>query len=246
MVQQNIKLLNCSWDLIKKKASDPDFVTYTELAYKLDYITRKYGIVIFKSSGNDHDQFKPYFRAVGLAFNIISVGSTNTTGHKLSVFSDYEKLQTYNMTKEAPKPLLVAPGEAYKYKYRYLDGTSFSTPLVTGTASILMKEYSEKLEHKPAAIMAVLAASSDDRYNGKLNNNGLRYETGAGLLNYNAARIAANSVVNLDVENNLEVNKLIYISKGFYFKKPNCCNRNCSIIQWWLYFKYRLTTIKTY
>lgn len=215
MVQQDIKLLNCSWGLTKKKASDPDFVTYSELAYKIDYITRKYGIVVFKSTGNDHEKFKPYFRAVGLAFNTISVGSTSANGHKLSVFSDYEKLQSYKITKEAPKPLLVAPGEAYMYKGHYFDGTSFATPLVTGTASLLMREYSKKLEHKPAAMMAVLAASSDDRYDGTRNNNGLKYETGAGLLNYNAARSAASNVVNLEVENNLEVGKPLYVSGGF-------------------------------
>lgn len=45
-------LINCSWGETKRDVSDPDYIEYFELAYKLDYYSRKYNVTIIKSAGN--------------------------------------------------------------------------------------------------------------------------------------------------------------------------------------------------
>ena len=212
LIENGAKIINCSWGFKVKNKSDAVFFEYSNLAYRLDYIVRKFGIVITKASGNEH-RFKPYFRADDLAFNIINVGSTSANGSKLSDFSDYEKNPDYHLTSESPKPLLVAPGELYKYKNSFKDGTSFATPLVSGIISLLMKEFSE-LEENPAGIMSVLTASSNDIYKNKLNSNGLRYSTGAGLVDYYTARQAAKNLHNFEFYLTQDTSKPLYTSNN--------------------------------
>lgn len=218
IVAQGAKIINCSWGVPKDHPTDPDFMTYTDLAYKMDYIVRKYGIVIVKAAGNSHRDFKPFFRAANLSLNIIVVGSTNKTGNRLSIFSDYEKYSRYNLTNDAPKPLLVAPGEAYFYKGKFVMGTSFATPLVSGTISILMKEF-DKLDENPVGIMTVLAASSDDKFQGKRNTNGLKVETGAGLLDYKMARIATTNLITKEIKNSLQYQEIVFENREFTLEK---------------------------
>lgn len=214
LVEAGVKLINCSWGNSKTKESDPDFFTYDELAFKLDYISRKFGITIFKSAGNDHEEFTPYFRGSTLSVNSIVVGSTNPYGGKISVFSDYEKYPDYEFTNDAPKPLVVTPGEAFIYNGQGKDGTSFAAPVATGVVSILMKEY-DKLVNNPAAVMAVLCASSNSlpEVSDQIRNNGLWNKVGAGLLNYNNARLAAKNLLTADIENDKEKSDIVLKSE---------------------------------
>lgn len=214
LIDNGIKILNCSWGMAKGP-NDPAFVTYSELSFKMDYVARKFGLTILKGTGNSHNQkIPPFFKDDNLAVNIINVGSVNANGTILSIFSDYEKNPKYLFTKEAPKPLLVAPGESY-YNVRsqtYHNGTSYATPLVTGTVSLLMKEF-HQLRDKPSGVMAVLAASSWDIYSSEINNNGLRNETGSGLLDYPMARVAAKNLDTKLIENDLAPGTLLFESE---------------------------------
>lgn len=229
MVNNGIKILNCSWGAVKE-ANDPVFWTYSEIAFKLDYIARKFGLTIIKSAGNNHNQKNPpFFGDSNLALNIINVGSTNPNGTVLSIFSDYEKNPKFLFTKEAPKPLVVAPGESY-YNIRtktYHNGTSYSAPLVTGTVSILMKEFPQ-IRENPVAVMSVLAASSLDIYSTEINNNGLRYATGAGLLDYPMARIASKNVEVKLVENNLAPGTQLFESDCIILREGEQLIASCS------------------
>lgn len=216
LVEAGVKLINCSWGNSKTKESDPDFFTYDELAFKLDYISRKFGITIFKSAGNDHEEFTPYFRGSTLSVNSIVVGSTNPFGRKISVFSDYEKYPGYEFTNDAPKPLIVTPGEAFIYKNKARSGTSFAAPVATGIVSLLMKEYN-KLVNNPAAVMAVLCASSNamPEVSDEIRNNGLWNKIGAGLINYNNARLAAKNLLVSDIENDKAKSDIVLRSEEF-------------------------------
>ncbi|MDE5617282.1 MAG: S8/S53 family peptidase [Ureaplasma sp.] len=216
LVESGVKLINCSWGNSKTKESDPDFFTYDELAFKLDYISRKFGIVIFKSAGNDHEYFKPYFRASTLAVNSIVVGSTTPLGDNISIFSDYEKYPNYSFTNDSPKPLIVTPGESYIYKYSGRNGTSFAAPVATGVTSILMKEF-DKLMNNPAAVMATLAASSTalPKVPDEIRNNGLWNKVGAGLINYNNARLAAKNLLTSDIDNDKGADEVVLKSEEF-------------------------------
>ena len=216
LVESGVRLINCSWGNAKTKETDPDFYTYDELAFKLDYISRKFGIVIFKSAGNDHDYFKPYFRASTLAVNSIVVGSTTPVGNDISIFSDYEKYPNFNFTKDSPKPLVVTPGEAYIYKNSGKNGTSFAAPVATGVTSLLMKEF-DKLIQNPAAVMATLTASSVPLrwVSDEIRNNGLWNKVGAGLINYNNARLAAKNLLTADIENNIGQDEVVLKSNEF-------------------------------
>nr|WP_304819299.1 S8 family serine peptidase [uncultured Clostridium sp.] len=193
-------------------------------------MARKFGLTIIKSAGNNHNQKNPpFFGDSNLALNIINVGSTNPNGTVLSIFSDYEKNPKFLFTKEAPKPLVVAPGESY-YNIRtktYHNGTSYSAPLVTGTVSILMKEFPQ-IRENPVAVMSVLAASSLDIYSTEINNNGLRYATGAGLLDYPMARIASRNVEVKLVENNLSPGTQLFESDCIILREGEQLIASCS------------------
>ena len=116
--QNNAKILNMSFD----------FSTYSrELENAVNYANRN-GVVSVASVGNDGQQVMVY--PAGLS-NVIGVASTSNN-NTLSSFSNYGQ----------PPVWVGAPGEGIVTIYPYGTyaagwGTSFSTPLVTGTVALM-------------------------------------------------------------------------------------------------------------
>ncbi|MED3653681.1 S8 family serine peptidase [Heyndrickxia sporothermodurans] len=103
----------------------------------------QHGITVVAASGNEYGEAVEYPAAYP---TVISVGSVNSK-NKVSDFSNV-----------GPQLDLVAPGEkikilALKNKYDIEDGTSFSTPIVSGLASIIK---SIKPEMTPSKIEYIL------------------------------------------------------------------------------------------
>ena len=216
-------MINCSWGSTKTNALEPDYAKYSEVAFKLDYYSRKYNVTFIKSAGNSRGYgFNPYFRYERLAMNIVVVGSCSDNGNLISRFTDYKKYPNNRVESEAPKPLLLAPGENYKYYNQNLSGTSFAAPVVTGVVSLLMKEYS-KLRRNPAGVLAVLTACSLQGYVGFLADdyrlNNLRNISGAGLLSYAFGRHGASNLLSTSIDNDTQVNTVVLESRCFQLEK---------------------------
>lgn len=103
-----------------------------ELAEAVNYATR-HGLICVAAAGNDGEQATVYPAALN---NVIDVASTSNEDTPSS-FSNYG----------APPVWLAAPGEGVMTTYPFGTyaagwGTSFSTPLVSGTAALLTSMYS--------------------------------------------------------------------------------------------------------
>ena len=223
IISKGSTLINCSWGSTKTNALEPDYAKYSEVAFKLDYYSRKYNVTFIKSAGNSRGYgFNPYFRYERLAMNIVVVGSCSDNGNLISRFTDYKKYPNNRVESEAPKPLLLAPGENYKYYNQNLSGTSFAAPVVTGVVSLLMKEYS-KLRRNPAGVLAVLTACSLQGYVGFLADdyrlNNLRNISGAGLLSYAFGRHGASNLLSTSIDNDTQVNTVVLESRCFQLEK---------------------------
>ncbi len=136
----------------------------TESRY-LNYVVRAQKVTLVAATGNGLDNKDDFSHntmcAPANATNVISVGSVNDTGD-LSPFSNYDTPGSWK-----GNPLLVAPGEdiftgtnTSGYD-RSFTGTSYSAPFVAGVIALMMQEDSN-LKYKPAQVMSMLIASSND------------------------------------------------------------------------------------
>jgi subtilisin family serine protease len=109
-----------------------NYTTYsTELANAVNYATQS-GLICVAAAGNSGEQATVYPAALK---GVIDVASTNNTDTP-STFSNYG----------APPVWLAAPGEGVMTTYPFGTyaagwGTSFSTPMVTGTTALLVAGY---------------------------------------------------------------------------------------------------------
>lgn len=189
---------------------DPNFATYTATSRNWDRLVDDTGLIVIKSIGNDRndtgagcaahyhgtDKRNTYtdchgpdgsYGTVGpiaTAKNVIAVGAVDRAGG-MTAFSAWGPTEDGRI-----KPDVVAPGlgiySTYtKNGYRSMDGTSMSTPVVSGSVALLVQRY-RAVNHgatpAPHVIRALLANTARD-----LGQVGPDYQFGFGMLDTQAA-----------------------------------------------------------
>lgn len=128
-----------------------NYTTYSqELANAVNYATAN-GVICVAAAGNNGEQLTVYPAALK---NVIDVASTNDQDGP-STFSNYG----------APPVWLAGPGEGVMTTYPFGSyaagwGTSFSTPMVTGTAALMVASYNAKHSGLLGAVLGTLSATS--------------------------------------------------------------------------------------
>ena len=105
-VDNGVSLINLSFGLYYEYDYDGVFQTNPQMINPINRAFDKFiyenFVTLVAASGNDSNQ---YIGAPGLSNNLITVGSTNITGTKISSFT------TYGVPYNIAKPNIVAPGE---------------------------------------------------------------------------------------------------------------------------------------
>lgn len=139
-------------------------------------------------------------------FNVISVGNSYESSSMLGSGSCYKEMSSYF----GSKPNIVAPGStttnSYNpYKNTYSGtGTSYAAPQVTGCIALLMEEFPYLVAY-PELVTSIITSSASpmsSTYNNESGDNhydasGLHNQIGAGLLNYEKMREAANQYLSI-------------------------------------------------
>ena len=130
---------------------------YDDRANWTDHIAYNHDVHFVKSAGNYSEASNPGkdVSSPGMAYNIITVGAiSRESPYELEDYSAYNDDGVSRYLYNTYKPDLVAPGS-----FTATSGTSFATPLVTGTIA-LMCEYEPTLKVKQHTVKAILAAST--------------------------------------------------------------------------------------
>jgi len=147
---------------------------YDSITRQLDKLIQTYNICIVVAAGNDGSS--KFINQLGIAANVITVGSVHTTGtspYNSGAFT----FASYNSYREGSttinKPEVSAPGRVSIYSLSEDIGTSYAAPHVTGTI-VQMLSRNNSLRSQPNTIKAILMASA--YYNGGSN---MTYITGS-------------------------------------------------------------------
>lgn len=159
LISKNVVVINISLGYGRESG-----VYYTGFEKWIDHISSQHGITIVKSAGNGGTN--SVITSPGLAYNVITVGATNT---KFTNTKSDDYYCSYNSTANGgtsgcAKPDVIAPGE---YNNIYNDnfeitsggGTSFAAPAVVGVIAQMI-ECRPTISTNPAIIKAVLTAST--------------------------------------------------------------------------------------
>jgi subtilisin family serine protease len=134
-VQNHANVINMSFDLTTSSAELGDAIKYAN----------SHNVILAASSGNDGKQEMVY--PAGLQ-NVMGVASTNNQDQR-SIFSNYGNQIVW----------VAAPGEGVITTYPFATyaagwGTSFSSPMVAGTASLLVNMQSSSSENQASWAIA--------------------------------------------------------------------------------------------
>ncbi len=157
LINQGVSVINYSMG-----AERPSLDYYTDYEKWIDHIAYQHKVTIVKSSGNggvSSDVTTP-----GLAYNIITVGGTDTKDTTSrsddTLFNDtttYGSSSGNGGTEGCAKPDFLAPADVVGWK-----GTSMSAPFVTGIIAQMI-EYKPTIANNPALIKAILTVSTDKK-----------------------------------------------------------------------------------
>lgn len=169
-----------------------------EAALIVDYWSNASDCLFIVSAGNS-TKTTDDIMTPGEAANVLTVGATN-----ISKDLYYQSLYGTGFT-YFTKPELVAPGENLiglgdfpgttesqnaSSPFLGISGTSFSAPMITGVAALLMDEF-DYLKGNPEALKAILMESCSPLENENIPH--FDEQSGAGLINYRKARDIANN-----------------------------------------------------
>ena len=118
----------------------------------IDDIVNNSSCTFIKSAGNNGPGTAPAISSPGCGMNIITVGSI-ASDRNVSYFSSW-----YTSSSFLLKPDMVAPGERITNIPNLSgekNGTSFSTPMVTGIVALLMEEF-PALKYNPSLVKSAL------------------------------------------------------------------------------------------
>ena len=169
-----VHVVNISSSLNKNE----DYDTYCAF---VDYVAAESRCTIIKSSGNKGSfGYFPSLSSPGYGLNVITVGAI-AVDKKVTGYSSFQDL------KYLYKPDCVAPGQKIidiPNLEVSLNGTSFSTPMVTGLVALLMEEFSE-LKVNPQLVRSIVQNCCNKL---PVQNEQFMVECGFGLINHQNAR----------------------------------------------------------
>jgi subtilisin family serine protease len=225
MLDRGVNIINLSYGDTEATG------VYSGQSAYMDYVVRANFLTIVAAAGNFGTNTK-YVGNPGIGYNVITVGSSNPTG---TYREDYSSFIVLN---GPSKPNIVAPAGFRVPNYSInLTGTSFSTPLVSGSIALLMETYPE-LKVFPEKVMALVASSAkfmSEHYTTGIE--GYNLEVGAGLFDYKKAYESVNSTfgyVNSSGKSGVFKDVYLYVEYG----------QNVKASVAWLLNSNNTTTIK--
>lgn len=178
LLDQGVNIINMSY------GESYGYNVYNPIARWIDHISYNHDVHFVVASGNYKKDFRECVTGAAMAYNAITVGNTYMTGNlSINETSLYNSLGASRSDERTYKPDLCAPGT---FQSSSRSGTSYSTPLVTGTIALLC-EYQPSLKTKQHIVKAILAVSTgkDTRRYKTTDTNFKQY--GAGILDAKAA-----------------------------------------------------------
>ncbi len=172
LISKNVDIINMS------ARTELNVYEYDTTARWLDAIIYMNDVVFVGASGNE--VYANTISSPNTAFNVLTIGSIDYTGTSFAQAaieaykSDFSSYTTEAVSgagaKIVNKPEIVVPGEDINYTGVYgggVDGTSFSAPLVSGAAALLMQN-NAAARNDFTLVKAVLSATArpiDGYYN---------------------------------------------------------------------------------
>lgn len=173
MVQKGVQIINMSFGDGEATGEYNDYSAY------FDKVTTQYGIIFVVAAGNYGDTDTKYVANPGLAYNVLTVGSSNYRKERSTHSS-------YKVVMGPYKPTIVAPGKSIRIggSIESNEGTSFAAAITTGTIALLLEKY-PVLIGQPARVLSLVTANAEKFPNyAYALNNGFDDEIGAGELDF--------------------------------------------------------------
>ena len=215
LVDENMNVANGSFGGVL------DYGIYPSQSKLMDEWIKNYLFTFVAAAGNKtYDEDKNvindnYVTWPATGFNVISVGNSYESSSIIEINdSCYKEMSNYY----GSKPNIIAPGTTTTNSYNPIDkkysgtGTSYAAPQVTGCIALLMEEFPYLVAY-PELVTSIITSSASpmsSTYNNEYGDNhydgsGLHNQIGAGLLNYEKMREAANQYLSITRPKNSSV-----------------------------------------
>ncbi len=217
IVENNVSIINMSYSTTDAQGNY--YISYTKHDQYIDYIIKQYRTTIVVAVGNSTENV----RSPGLAYNVITVGNILNSKNSDGTYSVNPQSSGYEeyLTGYTNKPEIVASGtNIYMFANdsneelfitNYGTGTSFSTPVVSGTVALMM-EANYMLIGKPDSIKAILMSSAHNDIISTTNNPIVsQYVNGSGYFVYPKIREKSGAgLVNIEGAIQLSISNMLY------------------------------------
>ncbi len=159
-IQAGVSFGNCSWWNMNKGS-----IVFLDRYF--DYIIRNYGVLMFKSNGNQGNTSEPYSTSPGNGYNMLCTGCYNDgDSHKWDDDDMASYSSWWNPVEGHEKPEVASPGDGVDttatsspWIYYGFGGTSSASPLTMGVATLIANRDPSIIVH-PEAVKAVLMVSA--------------------------------------------------------------------------------------